>query len=99
MRDLIHFYAANRTRILPIRTHPAIAAKLQRLQGAIMADAYFVILHRRPAAMHADEIFLARKLQPDRRTRQLGQRRRDEVRVLVLILVAEVAAHVLADDA
>ena len=67
------------------------------MPSAAVAD--LVVLARRPAAVHADEVFLARQLQLDRRARLLGQHRGDEIGVLVLVLVAEVAAHVLADDA
>ena len=48
--------------------------------------------------MHADEVFLARHLQLHRRARFLREHDRDQVGVLVLILVAEVAAHVQTDD-
>ena len=48
--------------------------------------------------MHADEVFLARELELHRRARLLGEHCRDEIGVLVLVLVPEVAAHVLADD-
>ena len=49
--------------------------------------------------MDADEIFLARQLELHRRARLFRERGGDEIRVLILILVAEVAAHVAADDA
>ncbi len=64
-----------------------------------LLDADLVILRGRPAAVHADEIFLARKLQLHRRAGFLRQHRGDQIGILILVLVAEVAAHVLADDA
>ena len=61
--------------------------------------AHLVVLRRRPAAVHADEVFFARQLELHRRARLLRQHGGDEIGVLILVLVAEVAAHVLADDA
>ena len=64
-----------------------------------LLDADLVVLRRRPAAVHADEVFLARELELHRRAGLLREHRGDQIGVLVLVLVAEVAAHVLADDA
>ncbi len=49
--------------------------------------------------MNADEVFLARELELHRRGRVLRQHRGDQIGVLILVLVAEVAAHVAADHA
>ena len=49
--------------------------------------------------MDAEEVVSPGELQLDRRAGFLRQHRRDEIGILVLILVAEVPAHVLADDA
>ena len=48
--------------------------------------------------MDADEVFFARQLQLHRRACFLGEHCGDEVGILVLILVAEASAHVVADD-
>ena len=78
---------------------PLYAAQPDRVQGALGGHADRVVLRRRPAAVHADEVFLARELELDRRAGLACEHRGDEIGVLVLVLVAEVAAHVLADDA
>ncbi len=99
VRNLIQVDAADGPGIFPVRAHAAVAAQLQRLQCAVAADAHLVVLHRGPAAVHADVIFLARELQLDRRAGLPGQHGRDQVGILILVLVAEVAAHVLAHHA
>ena len=57
------------------------------------------MLHRGPAAVHADEVIAAGHLEFDGSAHLLGQHGGDQIGVLVLILVAEVASHVLADYA
>ena len=49
--------------------------------------------------MDAEKVVLPRQLQLDGAPRLAREERRDEIGVLTLVLVAEPAAHVLADDA
>src|SRR5207237_9148822 len=99
IRALVDLDAGDVAAVLAVRPHAAEAAQLNRLQRAVAFHADLVVLHRRPAAVHADVVFLARELQLHGRARFLRERGRNQIRVLVLILVAEVAAHVQADDA
>ena len=99
VRALIQLDAGDVAGVLAVRPHPAVAAHLNRLQRAVALHAHLVVLRRRPAPVHADEVFLARQLQLHRRAGVLRQHRGDQIGVLVLVLVAEVAAHVAADDA
>ena len=85
--------------VLAVRAHAAVAAQLDRLQRAVVRHADLVVLHGRPAAVHADEVFLARQLELHRRAGFLREHRGNQIGILILVLVAEVAAHVLADDA
>ena len=96
---MVQFHARDIARAFPIRPHAAIAAELDRGQRPIGLYADFVILLGRPAAVHRDEIFLARELQFYRRAGLLRQHGDHQIGILALIFVAESAAHVLADHA
>ncbi len=96
---LIELDPADASRILAVRPHAAIAAQLKRLEHALAADPNLVVLRGRPAAVNPDEILFARHFQLHRRARFLRQHRGDQVSILILVLVADAAAHVLADDA
>ena len=84
---------------LAIRPHAAVAAKLDGGQRSVVFDADLVVLLGRPAAVHRDVVFLARELQLHRRAGLLRQHGGHQIEILALILVAEAAAHVLADHA
>ena len=99
VRALIQLDAADRAGVLAIGAHAAVAAQLNGLERAVARHADLVVLDGRPPPVHADEILLARQLELDGRRRLSGQHRRNQIGVLILVLVAEVAAHVLADDA
>src|SRR5262245_38172104 len=98
MRALIKVDAADGPRILPVRSHAAVTAKLNRFQHAVPAYPNLVILDGRPPTVNADEIVFSSKLEFHRRTRLFGQHRGNQVDVLVLVFVTEPATHVLADD-
>ena len=70
-----------------------------RGQRAIILHADLVVLLGGPAPVHRDEIFLAREFELHGHAGVLGQHRGHQIEILALILVAEAAAHVLADHA
>ena len=84
---------------LAVRAHAADAPELDGLQRPVAGGPHPVVLHRRPAAVDAEEVVPPRQLQLDGAPRLAREERRDEIGVLALVLVAEPAAHVLADDA
>jgi hypothetical protein len=84
---------------LAMRPHAAEAAELDGLQHPVAVGPHLVVLHRRPAAVDTEEVVPSRQLQLDGAPRLAREKGREEVGVLTLVLVAEPAAHVLADDA
>src|SRR5262245_63069192 len=95
----IEFRTTDATGILAIGAHATVADELDGSDGAIVFDTHLVLLHGGPAPMHAEPVIAARVFQHDRRVGVSGERRSDQVSVLVLILVAESTAHVVAHDA
>ena len=95
---MINIDPADGTGVFPIATHAAVAAKLNGLQQAIASHTDLVILNGGPAAMDTDEVIFSGELELDRRPRFFGEHGGDEIGILILILVAESATHVLADD-
>src|SRR5439155_11303578 len=93
------FAAADRSRGLPVRSHTAVSAELDGLERAIATDSDLVVLRRRPTAMDCNEVFLPRELQLDGRARFFCKHCSHQIEILILVLVPETAAHVLADHA
>ena len=52
------------------------------VKRSVVLHADLVILRRRPAAVHRDEIFLAREFQLHRRAGLLGQHRGHQIEIL-----------------
>src|SRR5919109_1322999 len=95
----IQLYATDAPGILAIGAHAAVADELDGGDGAVIFDPHLVLLHGRPAPMHAEPVVAARVFQHDWRLGVARQRGGDQVGVLVLILVAESPAHIVAHDA
>src|SRR5262245_40783065 len=92
----IQLQATDAPGILAIGAHATVADELDGGDRAIVSDTHLILLHGGPATMHAEPVVAARVFQHDRRVGVAGERGGDEVGVLVLILVAESAAHVVA---
>ena len=95
---VVELETADAPAVLPVAAHAAVATELDRGEGAIVGHPNFVVLHRGPATVHPQPVFLAGELENHRCPHALGKHRGNEVGVLVLILVAKATAHVLTDD-
>ncbi len=89
---------ADTPRTPQVRAHPAVAGLLNRGHGSVLLDAHLEVLNGVPTSVRAQPVVLAGQLQQHRSVRLLRQGRRDQVEVIAAVLVAETAAHVLADD-
>jgi hypothetical protein len=99
VRALVHFDTSDVARTAAVRPHAAIAAELDGVERAVVVYAYLVILLGGPAAVHGDEVFLAREFQLDGRAGALGKHGGHQVEIVILVLVAKAAAHELAHHA